>query len=227
MGKSQKKTYTPPNPQFSEEAMAAYKQALEDFEKQQKTEDKQAAANKFDKIIKENAPDSIDKVIEVATSLRMISWEDYPHEVQYTLERRPDFLKKVVEDDGTPAIWHGEYQVPDDKNMVFRFLVYCGLFKRNEGNILVRQFVLYLGEELPLMQTEIRDPDLFFRFHLIPIIKLPYKIFLESGKPQEAILSMLCDLQGELPEKVLELVIQAIVKNADSDLDKHKHLQSR
>ena len=76
----------------------------EEEKRQQQKFAKQLAANKFDKIIKENAPDSIPKVIEIATNLRMISWEDYPHEVQYTLERRPDFLKKVIEQDGNPAI---------------------------------------------------------------------------------------------------------------------------
>ena len=225
MGKSTKKIDKTSNTQSKKLTEAAYRQALEELEKRRKLEERQAAANRFDKIIKENAPDSIEKVIEVASQLRMISWEDYPHEVQYTLERRPDFLKKVVEQDGTKAIWHGEYQVPDDKKMIFRFLVYCGLFKRREGHILVRQFVIYLGEEPPLMETEINDPDLFFRFHLISIIKLPFHKFLESGKPQEAILAMLCDLKGESAEKVLESVVQTIVKNADSDLDKQKHLQ--
>jgi hypothetical protein len=226
MGKSHsKKTDKTTSQKTQNQTPEDYQQAFEELEKRQKTEDKQTAANKYDKIIKENAPESIGKVIEVATELRMVSWEDYPHEVQYTLERRPDFLKKVVEEDGTPAIWHGEYQVPDDKKMIFRFLVYCGLFKRNEGHILVRQFVIYLGQELPQMLTEIKDPDLFFRFHLIPLIKLPYHKFLESGKPQEALVALLCDFQGETPEKVLELVVQAIVKNADTDLDKQKHLQ--
>jgi uncharacterized protein (DUF2164 family) len=200
-------------------------ESFDDVEKRQKLIEKQQDANKFDRILKENAPDSIDRIIEIATNLRMIQWEDYPHEVQYTLERRPDFLKKVVEQDGTPAIWHGEYQVPDDKKMVFRFLVYCGLFKRNEGNILVRQFVIYLGENPPEMQTEITDPDLFFRFSLIPLILIPYEKLMESGKPAEAILAMLCDLQGKPPEQVLQKVVQAIVQNSDSDLEKQKHLQ--
>ena len=185
----------------------------------------QIAANRFDKIFKENVPDSIDRIIEIATNLRMISSEDYPHEVQYTLERRPDFLKKVIEEDGQPAIWHGEYQVPDDKKMVFRFLVYCGLFKRNEGNILVRQFVIYLGKEPPVMQTEINEPNLFFRFQLIPLIDIPFELLLESGKPQEAILAMLGNFHGEMPEKVVQKVIQTIVKNAETDLEKQKHLQ--
>ncbi len=186
---------------------------------------KLSAANKFDKIIKENAPESIDRVIEIALNLKMISCEDYPSEVQYTLERRPDFLKKVVEEDGTSAIWHGEYQVPDEKKMIFRFLVYCGLFKRNEGNILVRQFAIYLGTEPPQMQTEINDVDLFFRFHLIPIINIPFESLLESGNPEEAILAVLANLQGEKPENVIRKIIQTIVKNSDSDLEKQKHIQ--
>lgn len=187
--------------------------------------DKQLAANKFDKIIKENAPNSIPKIIEIATKLRMIHWEDYPHEVQYTLERRPDFLKKVIEEDGKPAIWHGEYQVPDEKKMIFRLLVYCGLFKRKEGNILVRQFVIYLGAEPPIMQTEIHEQDLFFRFQLIPIIDIPYELLLESGEPQEAILAMLGNLHGAEPEKVIQKVVKTIAQNTENELDKQRHFQ--
>ncbi len=199
--------------------------AEEEEKKRQQKLDKQVAANKFDKILKENAPDSIPKVIEIATKLRMISWEDYPHEVQYTLERRPDFLKKVIEEDGRPAIWHGEYQVPDEKKMIFRLLVYCGLFKRREGNILVRQFVIYLGTEPPVMQTKIDEQDLFFRFQLIPIIDIPYELLLESGEPQEAILAMLANFHGEKPENVIQKVVKAIAKNTENDLDKQRHFQ--
>jgi uncharacterized protein (DUF2164 family) len=199
--------------------------AEEEEKRRQQKFANQLAANKFDKIIKENAPDSIPKVIEIATQLRMISWEDYPHEVQYTLERRPDFLKKVIEEDGKPAIWHGEYQVPDEKKMIFRLLVYCGLFKRREGNILVRQFVIYLGTDAPVMQTEIHERDLFFRFQLIPIIDIPYELLLESGEPQEAILAMLGNFHGEKPEKVIQKVVQTIAKNTENELDKQRHFQ--
>jgi uncharacterized protein (DUF2164 family) len=75
------------------------------------------------------------------------------------------------------------------------------------------------------MQTEINHPDLFFRFQLIALIDIPYKLFLESGKPEEAILAMLSNFQGEKPEKVLQQVVQTIVQNTENDLDKQKHLQ--
>jgi hypothetical protein len=193
--------------------------------KKRKSSEKQEKANQFDKIVKENSAFTIERIIEIVTGMTCRNTIDVPAELQRTIERRPDYLKQVIEADGTTAFWHVEYQVPDDKKMLARCFFYCGLCKNKAMNIPVRQFVIYLGAEKPQMETEIVERDLIYRFQLISLIDIPFQIFLQTGRPEEALLAMLGDLQGESPENVIRMIIEIVLQNTISDLDKQKYFQ--
>jgi hypothetical protein len=193
--------------------------------KRRKSTEKQEKANQFDKIVKENSAFTIERIIEIVTGMTCRNTVDVPAELQRTIERRPDYLKQVIEADGTTAFWHVEYQVPDDKKMLARCFFYCGLCKNKAINIPVRQFVIYLGAENPQMETEIHERDLIYRFQLISLINIPFQCFLQTGRPEEALLAMLGDLQGESPENVIRMIIEIVIQNTISDLDKQKYFQ--
>jgi hypothetical protein len=193
--------------------------------KRRKSPEKQEKANQFDKIVKENSAFTIERIIEIVTGMTCRNTVDVPAELQRTIERRPDYLKQVIEADGTTAFWHVEYQVPDDKKMLARCFFYCGLCKNKAMNIPVRQFVIYLGAEKPLMETEIIERDLVYRFQLISLIDIPFQIFLQTGRPEEALLAMLGNLQGESPETVIRMIIEIVLQNTVSDLDQQKYFQ--
>ncbi len=193
--------------------------------KRRKSPEKQEKANQFDKIVKENSAFTIERIIEIVTGMTCRNTIDFPAELQRTIERRPDYLKQVIEADGTTAFWHVEYQVPDDKKMLARCFFYCGLCKNKAMNIPVRQFVIYLGAEKPQMETNIVERDLVYRFQLISLIDIPFHVFLQTSRPEEALLAMLGDLQGESPEKVIRKIIEIVLQNTISDLDKQKYFQ--
>jgi hypothetical protein len=193
--------------------------------KRRKSPEKQEKANQFDKIVKENSAFTIERIIEIVTGMTCKNAVDLPAELQRTIERRPDYLKQVIESDGTIAFWHVEYQVPDDRKMLARCFFYCGLCKNKAINIPVRQFVIYLGAEKPQMETEISERDLVYRFQLIALIEIPFQLFLTTGRPEEAILAILGDLQGISPEEVIRAVIEIVLQSTDSDLDKQKYFQ--
>jgi hypothetical protein len=92
-------------------------------------------------------------------------------------------------------------------------------------HIPVRQFVIYLGEEQPTMETRLIERDLTYCFHLIALINIPYPYFLATGRPEEAILAILGNFQGESPEKVIFDILEVIIQNTISDLDKQKYFQ--
>jgi hypothetical protein len=87
--------------------------------KRRKSPKKQEQANQFDKIMKENSEFTTERIIEIVTGLTFKSSKEMPAELQRTIERRPGFLKQVIESDDTDAFWHVEYQVVDDVALLF------------------------------------------------------------------------------------------------------------
>ena len=84
----------------------------------------------YDKIIKENI-----EAILLALSEKLLGFSikgpvDLPEKLQATVEREPDFLKKVTLEDNTETILHLEFQTNDELKMVYRMAEYKALLQR-------------------------------------------------------------------------------------------------
>ncbi|MFP4092796.1 MAG: hypothetical protein ACLFT3_20990 [Cyclobacteriaceae bacterium] len=96
---------------------------------------------------------------------------DLPEKLQTTIEREPDFLKKISLEDDSEAILHLEFQTNDEAGMVYRMAEYKAILRR-KFELPVRQFVIYLGTAEPRMRTRLSEADSLSRFSTFSVIYL-------------------------------------------------------
>ena len=63
-------------------------------------------ANQYDKIFKENIEAVIPSLMQNVLSINADLIEDLPNDIQHTIERKPDVLKKITDQDGSVFILH-------------------------------------------------------------------------------------------------------------------------
>ncbi len=88
----------------------------------------------YDKILKENIEALIIPLADKLLGLSLGKLEELPDDIQATLERKPDFLKRVTEGDGSPYILHIEFQVK-------AVLAISSNFKKSEVNTVVPEIL--------------------------------------------------------------------------------------
>lgn len=72
-------------------------------------------AQDYDKIFKENIEEIIVPLAEKLLNVRLEKLEKITQDLQHTIERKPDFFKKVVHKDSSKDyILHIEFQVVDE-----------------------------------------------------------------------------------------------------------------
>jgi hypothetical protein len=179
-------------------------------------------AQDYDKIIKENLQESIPDFVEAFLGIPVPATEDVPLELQRTLERRPDFLKKVrFSEPEKDFILQVEAQSTDEE-MRYRFMVYKGVLLERE-QCPVTQVVLYFGDKPPTMLTTYEDSTMTSRFHLLNFKEIPYQHLLNMGKPGEIIFALLGDLNNKNPEHVLEEILLKLKQVAPGELQLKKY----
>jgi hypothetical protein len=101
--------------------------------------------------------------------------------------------------------------------MVHRMLDYKAMLFR-KYLISVRQYVIYLGKDKLTMQSSIKTLDLTFKYNLLALNTIDYKIFLNSNQPEEVILSVLANFNKETPENALKHIISRLEETTERDL---------
>lgn len=160
----------------------------------------------FDRIIKENIEALFLALSEKLLGIKISNPVDLPEKLQTTVEREPDFLKKVDSPDGSSFILHLEFQTNDELKMVYRMAEYKALLLR-KFELPVRQFVIYLGTRKPKMRTELTEEERIEGFTLKNIHSLPVNQTLASDIPEEIILSILADYPKANAEQVIAAII--------------------
>ena len=178
----------------------------------------------YDKIIKENI-----EAILLALGNKLLGFEiknpvELPEKLQTTIEREPDFLKKVSSEDGSEIILHLEFQTSDEAKMVYRMAEYKALLQR-KFELPVKQFVIYLGMAEPKMLTELLPEEQIVGFELRNIHKMPVDQVIESDIPEEIVLSILTDYPEADAEKVITRIIQKLKRLAPNEAELKKRLQ--
>jgi hypothetical protein len=93
--------------------------------------------------------------------------------------------------------------------MVHRMLDYKAMLFR-KYLIPFRQYVIYLGKEKLTMESSLQTLDLTFKYNLLALNTIDYKIFLNSNQPEEVILSVLANFNKETPENALKYIISRL-----------------
>ncbi len=171
----------------------------------------------YDKIFKENIEAVISSIMQNVLKIVVISTEELPDDIQHTKERKPDVLKKVTDIQGNIFILQIEFQVKNDDEMVHRMLDYKAMLFR-KYRIPVQQYVIYLGKGKMTMESSLQTIDLIFKYNLLALNSIDYKIFLKSNKPEEIILSILANFDKETPENALKHIVSRLEETTEGDL---------
>ena len=174
-------------------------------------------ANEYDKVFKENMQQALPGIIERLLGLHIVHSEDLPTDLQQTKERKPDVLRKATDAGGNTFVLHIEWQVKNDKEMVYRMAEYRIMLLR-KYRLLVKQYVLFIGKGNATMQDRIIEEGFVYDYRLIALSQVDYKLFLQSKEPEEKLLSILANFGNEKEEQVLAAIIGQIRSAAGSDL---------
>jgi hypothetical protein len=85
--------------------------------------------------------------------------------------------------------------------------------------------VLFVGKGRLTMLSSIDEEDFKFRYNIVSPQQIDYKIFLQSGRPEEKILAILGDFGEDTPEKVVQDIVDGIDDTADGNLEKDKYVK--
>jgi hypothetical protein len=181
-------------------------------------------SSQYDKIFKENIEAVISSIMQNVLEITAISMEELPDDIQHTKERKPDTLKKITDDKGNTFVLQIEFQVKNDDEMIHRMLDYKAMLFR-KYLIPVRQYVIYLGKGKLTMESSIKTLDLAFKYNLLAINTIDYKIFLNSNQPEEVILSVLANFNKETPENALKHIISRLEETTKGDLSLKRYFK--
>src|ERR1700733_8386421 len=131
-----------------------------------KRRNKDSQAGQYDKIIKENLEITLPVIIRDVLGLDIAQSEELPDDIQHTKERKPDALKKVIEATGHAYVLQVEFQIEDEKEMIYRMEEYSVMLMRRY-RLPVKQYVIFLRDTEPAMPTYIDTEDHKFNYQLI------------------------------------------------------------
>ena len=178
-------------------------------------------AQDYDKILKENMEALILPLADKLLGLSLNKIEELPDDLQTTLERKPDLLKRVTpatgEQHGNSYILHIEFQTKDESAMVTRMLFYYALLweKYQEP---IKQFVVFIGRRKPRMFTILKHESLDYCFTLVDIQKLNYHDLLEGAtQPEEAVLAILSSFKKSEVDTVIPKILRRLQQLAGDE----------
>jgi hypothetical protein len=157
--------------------------------------------------------------------IRARQMEDLPNEIQHTIERKPDLLKKVIDTNGETFILHIEFQTTDDEEMPYRMLEYFAMLSRRY-RLPVRQYVIYLGKGDPHKMMHPRYyVQIPIRYNLIVISGIDYRILLASNNPEEKILAILGDFGNHHPQYAVQRIAKEVLAASRGELSALRHIK--
>ena len=183
---------------------------------------KKRQSSQYDKIFKENIEAVISSIMQNILEITAVSMEELPDDIQHTKERKPDTLKKIIDDKGNTFVLQIEFQVKDEDEMVYRMGEYYFMLER-KYKLPVKQFVIFLGSDNPKMPTELDRERLKFSYPLVSLSTLDYHIFLNSDKPEEIILGILANFKGENPENALKQILVRVKETTKGDFSLNRY----
>ncbi|WP_420266262.1 hypothetical protein [Candidatus Magnetominusculus dajiuhuensis] len=163
-------------------------------------------SKQYDKILKEILKDVVDTLISKVLGLKIIRSTAIETKLQITNEREADFILLVEFEDGSKSILHIEFQATNFSQMIYRELQYWTFITIIHG-IHPMQYVFYIGNEPLTMKDSLLTETTAHSYHLIDMRTVDCGKFLFSDKPEEVIISILCNYQ----QKGVTIFIQEIL----------------
>lgn len=179
-------------------------------------------ANQYDKIIRENLEVTLPVIVRDVLNLDILLSEELPDDIQHTKERKPDSLKKVTDANGNTYVLQVEFQLEDEKEMVYRMAEYNIMLMR-KYRMPIKQYVIFLKEKKPGMSTFLDTPNHKYNYNLILIKETDYKLFTKSGDIEVKILGILGNFGKENNYNVIRSILNDIISLSKGDLARSRY----
>ena len=189
-----------------------------------KRSDKGSQTGQYDKIIKENLEITLAVIIRDVLGLDIAYSDELPDDIQHTKERKPDALKKVTDTTGHTYVLHVEFQIADEREMVYRMAEYSIMLMR-KYQLPLKQYVIFLRDTEPTMPTDINSENLQFRYRLIRIAKTDYKLFLKAESPEVKMLAILANFGKEDKYGAIKSIIDQVQFFTDGDFAESRYFR--
>lgn len=172
----------------------------------------------YDKILKENMEALVLPLADKLLGLSLGATEELPDDLQTTLERKPDLLKRVTDSKkGLSYLLHIEFQTKDEATMIDRMLLYYAMLweKYREP---IEQYVVFIGRRKPRMATLLQDEQLNYSFTLVDIRQLDYQTLLASAtQPEEAVLAVLSNFKKNEVDTAIPSILRKLQQLAGDE----------
>jgi len=167
---------------------------------------KSKKGNTYDKILKENFRELVVPLVFRQEGIDPVSSEPLPEEINSTINRKIDFLMRILEKNGSESIVHIEFQTRMPRAMVYRVVEYHGLLLA-KYKLPIRHFVVYLGKYRTKAPTELPKALQFSGFKLIALNQIPFDDLIKSKIPEEIILAIFAHYPNQDPERVARIIL--------------------
>jgi hypothetical protein len=140
-------------------------------------------------------------------------------------ELRIDYAKKIINKDENTYILHIEFQSDIDDKFAHRMLAYYQvLTEKYEEEI--EQILIYVGSpKVKPIINNIAHKNLFFKFNVLDFSKIPYETLINSNSPSEVILAILCNLQGDNPNDIIQKIEVRLQELTPNKTEHKKYLK--
>ncbi|MFI5138984.1 MAG: hypothetical protein ACHQIM_14265 [Sphingobacteriales bacterium] len=189
-----------------------------------KRSNKGSQAGQYDKIFKENLEITLPVIIRDILGLDIVQSEELPDDIQHTKERTPDALKKVTDRTGYAYVLQVEFQVADEKEMVYRMAEYSVMLMRRY-HLPVKQYVIFLQDMEPTMPTQIDTEDHKFNYKLIRIAEASYKLFLKADNPEVKMLGILANFGKEDSYEAVKSIVDQVQSFTKGDFAESRYFK--
>ena len=177
----------------------------------------------FDNVLKKTFTRVYQSIIHRVLGLDTKNTVKIPTSFSRTKEKRSDFAIKVSPPNEEPHIVHIEFQSESDKNMDKRELGYYNEFYW-EYNLEIVQYVIYLGPGKHTMPTEVKHPNLNFRYTVISMNEIDVDLFLDSDNPHEIILAVLCKYEREEAPGIIKQILEKLREKTPNERELHEYV---
>lgn len=178
----------------------------------------------YDRILKENILALLNPLAEKLLGLKIVRSEPVEADkLQTTIEREPDFLRKITDSYGNIFVLHLEFQTTDVE-MMYRMAEYKAIVQR-QLKLPVQQYVIYFGEGKAKMRTELPPEKQIVGFKLRNIQELQANQLLQSDVPEEILLAILADHSAARVEEVVQQIILNLQRIVDDKAAIRRYLQ--
>jgi hypothetical protein len=180
--------------------------------------------NQYDKVLRENIEAALPGLIRNLLDIHAVHTEELPDDIQHTKERKPDVLKRVTDKKGKTFVLHIEFQAKNEPKMAFRMAEYYIMLLR-KYELPIQQHVIYIGAGSPTMADHICSESMTFKYRLLALSVIDYRLFLRSDHPEEKMLAILADFGGDDTKQIIENIVGHVIATSRGDFSKLRHMQ--